>query len=237
MTTLFSGTTLLSPWKVRGDGHSQMRPPRNSPNMARQFSSEDIVRLLLNVERSVVREALTDERLSAHEIWLEKGVILEEIRKITAPQDPRQAFVEIFTAGITAAVGAAEIIRDQATGPVIGGLVRVAMGGVIFILEHFLAALDELARPPLDPQIVDEFDLGVSGGVPAPPPDDTGTLTAAIATLDQLWIHLVEARRLIREHFLEVDPVLQLAEGQISGRLREVDDARARAVSQIRAHL
>lgn len=209
--------------------------------MARQFSSNDIVRLLLNVERSVVREALTDERLSAHEIWLDKGEILEAIAAIGGIageiETPREAFVEIFAAVVRAGLGAARILRDQATGPVIGRLFRLAMDGVIVILEHILDSLESLAVPPSGDINVAEFPLipPVSGAEPIK--HSVSDLNRAITALDRQQKVLETARRRVQELFLEIDPVFSLAQGPIISDLSSAEDDRAVAASEIIQHL
>lgn len=201
--------------------------------MARQFSANDIVRLLLNVERSVVREALTDERLSAHEIWLEKGVILEEIRKITAPASPREEFVEIFAVVIRTALGAARILHDRATGPIIGRLFRVGLELIEHILETILDSLDELAERPLAPPEIPEFELFPSDAVDGVgPPDNRDTvrsLRVGLLAVSRISPLLDSADTKLIELFLEIDPVFALAQGPIRVLLSQADTARGEA--------
>ena len=207
------------------------------PVMARQFSADDIVRLLLNVERSVVRQALTDERLSAHEIWLEKGVILDEIRKITAPVSPREAFLQVFSEVVRAALGAALLLRQSSTGPIIGRLFRVAMDGVVFILESILTVLEELAVPPGAAPGIEEFDLVPSQPLPPQIGHDVNDLRVASQELLTVSVSLTEARDKLRELFFAIDPVFSLAQGPILGAIGVAQDARARALGEIETHI
>jgi len=207
--------------------------------MARQFTSEDLVRLLLNVERSVVREALTDERLSAHEIWLEKGVILEAIARIgtqEAPANTREIFLSIFTDVILAVIGAAEILRDAATGPVIGKLFKLFMGGIISLLEAVLLSLKELAQaPPTIPDLT-EFDLVPPQPAPVPDPINPQVVillkSARLALINQLIV--LEALRVkVHELFFAIDPVFSLAQGPILVLINDADRGRADSLSEI----
>jgi len=168
---------------------------------------------------------------------LEKGAIIDEIRKISAPTDPREAFISIFSDTVLAAVGAAKVFRDAATGPVIGRLFRVAMDAVIHVLDQVLERLEGLAQPPFPISPIEEFDL-VPSPRPTPAiPHDTSGLESALAALALLAEDLETARELLRTLFFSIDPVLSLAEGQITGALRAVGDSRALAVRLIQTHV
>jgi len=201
--------------------------------MARQFTADDIVRLLLNVERSVVREALTDERLSAHEIWLEKGVILEEIRKITGTTAEHPDFIDILSNVVQTAIGAALLLKKKATGPIIGRLFRTALDGLIFILQRIWDTLQNIATLVPEAPRVDEFDLTPLATPTTPIPLDKTLLVNAIQALARLENHIKSARTQVIDLFSSIDPVFALVQGPIMGNLTSINSERAQAIREI----
>lgn len=203
------------------------------PRMPQQFSAKDIVRLLLNVETSVVREALTDPRLADAEIWLKKNEILDAIRAITPDFEQKNVIAEIIEllipvleAALRANKAAREVWEDQ--GGIINRLLAAINRPFEVILEAMLAALEGFIDPP-EPFPLEEFDLSLDGGGTAPPSVNLQPLRTALVQLLTVQREVATARTKVLELFLEIDPVFSLAQGPILGNLNNADQARASA--------
>lgn len=211
--------------------------------MPRQFSPDALVRLLLNVERRVVREALTDERLADHEIWIKKDEILKAIANIHGPDEVltddtmREFALRQWKAALTA-VRRAKANWDRETG-IIARLMGAAATVFEVIFEHIIKQLDDPKAPGNPVPDIIEFPLVPSNG--ASPPAETPGLTPAQVTLLREAIRqllfippaITSARRQLTELFFEIDPVLQLLQSGILSELTTIDTARARAMGEI----
>lgn len=211
--------------------------------MPRQFSADALVRLLLNVERRVVREALTDERLADHEIWIKKSEILDLIREMHAPEEIliSETLKEFaLKQWKTALVAVQRARRDwESRGGIISRLMGAAATILEVLFERVIAELEESKDAIGPPPEIPEFSL--VDGIPVEVPSEPSGLTAAQrASLEvargQLGLMpalLTEARRQLQELFFQIDPVLQLLQSGILSELTGIDDARARALREI----
>lgn len=211
--------------------------------MASQFSKNDIVRIILNTDRTIIREALTDGRL-AEEVFLPKSEILAAIAAISGPISPEERSTELenilreFTRrALEPALRAA--IKGRTDFETFGGFWNRLIAAINWpfevILTHILTSVG--AFEPSEPLFpFDSSDFGVPGPTPGPLPDNSDSLRAlrsglqAVVGIPPL---LTSARTRLLELFLEIDPVFSLAQGPILGDLNAIGVARAQTEQAI----
>lgn len=205
--------------------------------MARQFNKNDVIRLLLNVETSVVEEALRDERLADQAIWIKKQEILEAIEDLAAifgETELEKRLQDFFRPLLENAISTAEesnrILREQ------GGIINRIMAAMntvfIVFLEHWMRVIETEEVPaPLPgpfPKLI-EFDFQL----PDPGPTPVQQIRAAISSLRLCQQELAAATIILAKEQL-VQPVttgcgLALSRGLVG--IKQAEDHRGRAQS------